>query len=82
MQIYLNIIRKIFFLFNSLIIHIGLIVSQNALLRYKINWFDISIYSGCKNLNFGLFFSLVAKLKSNRIDFNLKLKKYYINMEI
>ena len=75
MQIYLNIIRKILFLFNSLIIHIGLIVSQNALLKYKINWFDISIYSGCKNLNFGLFFSLVAKLKSDRIDFKIIIMK-------
>jgi hypothetical protein len=75
MQIYLNIIKKLFFIFNSLIIHIRLIVSQNALLRYKINWFDISIYSGCKNLNFGLFFSLVAKLKSDRIDFKIIIMK-------
>jgi len=75
MQIYLNIIKKLFFIFNSLIIHIRLIASQNAFLRYKINWFDISIYSGCKNLNFGLFFSLVAKLKSDRIDFKIIIMK-------
>ena len=75
MQIYLNIIKKLFFIFNSLIIHIRLIASKNAFLRYKINWFDISIYSGCKNLNFGLFFSLVAKLKSDRIDFKIIIMK-------